>query len=100
MIGWPVAWWCFVACRLGEESQQFVSPQVRHCRRWTQRLPMATQASQTLWGAGRSGSIWSRWSQMGCTSRRYRICAGRPCGAMTGRPAVDGSTVPAPHWRR
>src|SRR6476661_7806318 len=49
---------------------------------------MATQASQTSCGAGRSGLIWSRWSQAGCTSRRYRICDPRPRSAMTSRPAL------------
>ena len=33
MIGCPVAWWCFVACLLGESSQQPTSPQVMHSRR-------------------------------------------------------------------
>ena len=47
MSGWPVAWKCFVAWRFGLESQQLVVPQTRHWRRWTQRDPIATQASQT-----------------------------------------------------
>ena len=39
MSGWPDAWKCFVACWLGEESQQLTSPQDRHRRRCTQLPP-------------------------------------------------------------
>jgi hypothetical protein len=46
-----------VAWRFGLESQQFVAPQIRHCRRWTQVLPISTQAAQTSAPGGRAGSI-------------------------------------------
>jgi hypothetical protein len=66
MIGWAVSWKWWLACLLGLESQQFVAPQTRHCRRWTQGLPIATQAGQTLAGAGRSDAIWLRWLHVAC----------------------------------
>ena len=41
-----VVWWkCFVACRLGELSQQPTCPHDMHRRRWTQAAPIRRQSS-------------------------------------------------------
>src|SRR5262245_27032869 len=51
MIGWCVVWWCRVAWRFGDESQQATWPQVKHSRRCTHSPPILRQSSQP--GAGR-----------------------------------------------
>src|SRR6185369_15898821 len=54
MIGWPVSLACAVACRMGLLSQQPVRPQVRHCRRCIQSLPISMHVSQTSSGGATS----------------------------------------------
>jgi len=55
-----VPWKCFVACRLGESSQQPTCPQVRHRRRCTQPEPMARHSSQPS-APGVTSRIVCRW---------------------------------------
>src|SRR5882762_7104172 len=61
MIGWPVAWKCFVACLLGESSQQPTWPQLRQIRKCSHTLPLLRHSSQP--------------SALGVTSRIPAICA-------------------------
>src|SRR5260370_21913388 len=46
MTGCPVAWKCFVACLLGESSQQPTWPQLRQIRRCSHSLPLLRHSSQ------------------------------------------------------
>src|SRR5262245_11902163 len=48
MIGWPVAWKCFVACLFLEESQQPTWPHVRQRRSCTQSSPLARHSSHPV----------------------------------------------------
>ena len=99
MIGWPEAWKCFVACRFGLESQQFVAPQVRHWRRWTHVAPIATHASQTSAarsGHRRSGRDGDRWLH-GATVQGFVVRASR--GRRSDLDSLDG-TWPAARLER
>ena len=59
-MGCWVSWKCFVACRLGLESQQPTWPQERQSRRWTQRPPIFRHSSQPLVVCGWTG--FSSWT--------------------------------------
>src|SRR5579864_8342575 len=48
MIGWPLAWKCLVAWRLGESSQQPTWPQVRQSRKCSHTAPILRQSSHPL----------------------------------------------------
>src|SRR5258708_14317684 len=62
MIGWSVAWKCFVACLLLLESQQPTCPQMRQIRRCTHVSPVFRQSSQPC-ALGVTSLIWSRCVQ-------------------------------------
>ena len=57
-----MGWWSWrawrLACRLGEESQQPIWPQVWHMRRCTQLPPI--RAATTARGRHRTRSLWAR----------------------------------------
>src|SRR6266446_6763250 len=69
MIGCFVLWKCFVACLLGDESQQPTCPHSRQRRRWTQVAPIFRQSSQPS-ALGVTSRIWSRCLQ---------VATGPPC---------------------
>src|SRR6266849_3951248 len=59
MIGWLVAWKCWVACLFFEESQQPTCPHVRQRRRCTHVSPIFKQSSHPC-ALGVTSRIWSR----------------------------------------
>src|ERR1700728_2700677 len=66
MIGWCVAWKCFVACLFGESSQQPTCPQARQMRRCTHGLPVFRHSSQPR-ALGCTFLMVSRWEHLPLT---------------------------------
>src|SRR5207237_9072464 len=88
MMGWPVAWKCFVACLPLDESQQPTWPHVRQSRRCTQLCPLARHSAQP--------------TEVGVTGWICLMC-GQVCRAMAvlllakSRSALVGATVGTSH---
>src|SRR6202163_2125291 len=88
MIGWPVAWKCFVACLLGESSQQPTCPQVRQIRKCSHTLPLFRHSSQPS-ALGVTLGVPLRWVQPFAILNPHRYSAGfavsprKPCNAAT-----------------
>jgi hypothetical protein len=62
MMGCFVARKCFVACRLGDSSQQPTWPHSRQRRRWTHQDPVSRHSSQPA-ALGLTSRMVSRWVQ-------------------------------------
>src|SRR5215472_5468925 len=93
MIGCPVAWKCFVACRLGELSQQPTCPQVRQSRRCTQGDPILRHSSHPR-ALGVTARMPSRCVQV---SAIFLIPVGTPASPPScpvGRPRYGPSAPP------
>src|SRR5437867_11245665 len=73
MMGWRLAWKCFVAWRFGESSQQPTWPQVRQSRKCTHLERVFRHSSQprALGVTSRIESSWAHASAMG-SSLRFR----------------------------
>src|SRR5439155_19635710 len=63
MTGCPLARACLLACRLGDESQQSVAPQLWHVRRCTHREPVFTHSSHSCCFACFTVLMLSIWVQ-------------------------------------
>src|ERR1700738_1238814 len=88
MTGCWVAWKCFVACLLGESSQQPTWPQVRQIRKCSHTLPLSRHSSQPS-ALGVTLRMPLRWVQPFAILNPRRYSAGfavsprKPCSAAT-----------------
>src|ERR1700738_4548403 len=88
MTGCWVAWKCFVACLLGESSQQPTWPQVRQIRKCSHTLPLSRHSSQPS-ALGVTLRMPLRWVQPFAILNPHRYSAGfavsprKPCNAAT-----------------
>src|SRR6202163_2731470 len=86
MTGCCVAWKCFVACLLGESSQQPTCPQVRQIRKCSHTLPLFRHSSQPS-ALGVTLGVPLRWVQPFAILNPHRYSAGfavsprHPCNA-------------------